>query len=111
MVTAAANPDPHGGSVYLAKTFNSWYNDFYNSMQNYDLPGFQKSLLIFCGLATLHVVVSVYLSYFRQMLSIHWRRWLTDHIMATWLGKSNYYRLQLTDTKTDNPINGLPMIS
>lgn len=92
-----------GGSVYLAKTFNSWYNDFYNSMQNYDLPGFQKSLLIFCGLATLHVVVSVYLSYFRQMLSIHWRRWLTDHIMETWLGKSNYYRLQLTDTKTDNP--------
>ena len=37
-----------GGSVYLAKAFNSWYNDFYNSMQNYDLPGFQKSLLLFC---------------------------------------------------------------
>jgi ABC-type uncharacterized transport system, permease and ATPase components len=92
-----------GGSVYLAKAFNSWYNDFYNSMQNYDLPGFQKSLLLFCGLATLHVVVSVYLSYFRQMLSINWRRWLTDHIMETWLDKANYYRLQLTDTKTDNP--------
>ena len=92
-----------GGSVYLAKSFNSWYNDFYNSMQNYDLPGFKKSLLIFCGLASLHVVVSVYLSYFRQMLSINWRRWLTNHIMETWLDKGNYYRLQLTDTKTDNP--------
>lgn len=23
--------------------------------------------------------------------------------MENWLGKANYYRLQLTDTKTDNP--------
>lgn len=92
-----------GGSVYLSKRFNEWYNTFYNSLQDYNLPGFTDSLVMFCILATIHVVVAVYLSYFQQMLSIQWRQWLTDHIMASWLDKGNYYRLQLTDRQTDNP--------
>lgn len=92
-----------GGSVYLSKRFNEWYNTFYNSLQDYNLPGFTDSLVMFCILATIHVVVAVHLSYFQQMLSIRWRQWLTDHIMASWLEKGNYYRLQLTDRQTDNP--------
>lgn len=92
-----------GGSVYLSKRFNEWYNTFYNSLQDYNLPGFTDSLVMFCILATIHVVVAVYLSYFQQMLSIQWRQWLTDHIMTSWLDKGNYYRLQLTDRQTDNP--------
>ena len=91
------------GSVYLSKRFNEWYNGFYNALQDYNLPGFTDSLVMFCILATIHVVVSVHLSYFQQMLSIHWRQWLTKHIMANWLDKGNYYRLQLTDQQTDNP--------
>lgn len=92
-----------GGSVYLQKVFNSWYNDFYNTLQNYDLPGFSHQLMMFCILATIHVVVSVHLAYFRQMLQINWRRWMTSHVMANWLDKGTFYRLQLTDIKTDNP--------
>ena len=92
-----------GGSVYLSKLFNEWYNSFWNALQNYDLPKVSHYLLVFCGLATIHVVVSVYLTYFQQMLSINWRKWLTQHVMDTWLDKGNYYRLQLTDKKTDNP--------
>lgn len=91
------------GSVYLSKRFNEWYNGFYNALQDYNLPGFTDSLVMFCILATIHVVVSVHLSYFQQMLSIHWRQWLTKHVMANWLEKGNYYRLQLTDQQTDNP--------
>lgn len=92
-----------GGSVYLQKVFNSWYNDFYNTLQALDFPAFKHQLLIFCGLATVHVIVSVYRSYLQQMLEIKWRNWLTTHVMSTWLDKANYYRLQLTDRRTDNP--------
>ena len=91
------------GTVYLSKQFNEWYNSFWNALQNYDLPGVTRYLLLFCVLATFHVAVSVYLSYYQQMLSIKWRQWLTQHVMTTWLNKGNYYRLQLTDKKTDNP--------
>ena len=91
------------GSVYLSKCFNEWYNDFWNALQNYDWPKVKHYLLVFCGLATIHVVVFVYLNYFQQMLGIYWRQWLTEHVMGSWLEDGTYYRLQLTDRKTDNP--------
>lgn len=48
-------------------------------------------------------MVFVYLNYFQQMLGIYWRQWLTEHVMSFWLEDGTYYRLQLTDRKTDNP--------
>ena len=43
------------------------------------------------------------IAYFRQMLEIVWRRWMTKALMQEWLAKGNFYRLQLTDRRTDNP--------
>ncbi len=91
------------GAVYLATLFNSWYKSFWDSIQNYDVPGFKHYLLVFCGLATIHVVVSVYNSYLRSCLAIRWRRWLTAKVMGEWLSDNAYYRMQLADRNTENP--------
>ncbi len=92
-----------GGSVYLATAINTWYKTFWDTLQNYDLDGFKHQLLVFVMLATIHVLVTVYNKFIQSKLSIEWRRWLTENIMSTYLKDSTYYKIQLTDTYTDNP--------
>src|SRR5262252_2552005 len=91
-------------TVGLNVRFNTWYNDFYNTLQQYDWAQFWRQLAIFGILAFLFIVVAVYSLYLRQILHIRWRRWLTDRFLRNWLGNQSYYRLQLDQVATpDNP--------
>ena len=91
------------GSVYIATSINSWYKEFWDTIQNYDIDGFKHQLIIFVILASIHVVVSVYNAYLKSCLAINWRTWLTGKTMTRWLESDNYYKLQLADKNTDNP--------
>lgn len=91
------------GAIYIAKAINEWYKAFWDTIQNYDLEGFKYQLGIFCLLATIHVFVSVYNAYLRSLLAIDWRTFLSEKLMDHWLDEESYYKLQLTDRKTDNP--------
>ncbi len=92
-----------GLSIYLAKVFNDWYKDFWDCVQKYDLNGFIGMLWLFVFLATLHVCISVYKQYIIAALEIRWRRWLTENYLQRYLKQGAFYKLQLTDQKTDNP--------
>lgn len=92
-----------GGSIYIATSINSWYKDFWDTFENYDVEGFKHQLVIFVILATIHVFVTVYNAYLKSRLEINWRTWLTNKTMERWLKSDNYYKLQLMDKKTDNP--------
>jgi len=91
------------GLVYLNVQFNSWYNDFYNALQDKKQAEFFKQMLKFCVLASSYIVVAVYAFYLNQMLQIRWRRWMTDRYLQEWLSQRTYYRMQLTGKQTDNP--------
>lgn len=91
------------GLVYLEVLFNRWQNDFYNALQNKDMTAFYELLWYFSFLAAIFIAAAVYQSYLNQMLQIRWRRWLTERYFAEWIGNRTYYRMQLTDTGTDNP--------
>ena len=91
------------GSIFVAASINSWYKDFWDTIQQYDVDAFGHQILIFAGLATIHVLVSVYKSFLCSRLAVSWRRWLTGKVMNEWLEHSTYYKLQLTDKLTDNP--------
>src|SRR5215471_14383928 len=90
-------------TVGLNVRFNTWYNDFYNTLQEYDWNQFWRQLAIFGVLAVSFIVVAVYSLYLRQILHIKWRRWLTDRFLRDWLGNQSYYRMQLNQATTDNP--------
>lgn len=90
-------------TIILAKMFNDWYKEFWDNVQNYNISGFYGGLWLFLFLATLHVCNEVYKAYVVSALCIRWRRWLTEHYMARYLRGSAYYRMLLTDQKTDNP--------
>jgi putative ATP-binding cassette transporter len=91
-------------TVGLNVRFNTWYNDFYDALQQYNWTQFWRQLVIFGIIAFLFIVVAVYSLYLRQILHIRWRRWLTDRLLHNWLENQSYYRLQLNQATTpDNP--------
>ncbi len=88
--------------VAISVWFNSWYRDFYNALQNKDLAAFTTLIGYFCGIAAVAILIAVYKLYLTQMLTIRWRRWLTEQHFAAWLAHKNYYRLEQAGY-TDNP--------
>src|SRR3954470_21419974 len=61
-------------AVWLNVRLNSWNNDFYNALQEYDWPKFWWQFAIFGMIAASLIVVAVYQQYLRQILQIRWRR-------------------------------------
>jgi len=90
-------------TVYLEVLFNSWYNDFYNTLESRDFEDFKYQLLKFCVLATGFIVLFVYQAYFNQMLQMRWRRWMTQRYLGDWFARRAYYALQTFGSETDNP--------
>lgn len=92
-----------GFSVFIAKQVNTWYNDFYNTLQEYDFDGFCSQMLIFIVLATFHVFVTVTNYYMKQKLMIEWRHWLSTFYMKKWINNGVFYKMHFIDGNTDNP--------
>jgi vitamin B12/bleomycin/antimicrobial peptide transport system ATP-binding/permease protein len=82
---------------------NQWRNRFYNALQEHDWNGFVRELIIFCVLAAVLVVQSIYRLYLNQWLQIRWRRWMTHRYLDQWLHEANHYRMQLQGDTADNP--------
>jgi putative ATP-binding cassette transporter len=91
------------GQVYLLVLLNTWYQQFYDALQNLDQAAFGRLILRFAVLAAFYIATAVYSLYLRQMLEIRWRRWLTDRWIGDWLADRAYYRMRLVETGTDNP--------
>jgi vitamin B12/bleomycin/antimicrobial peptide transport system ATP-binding/permease protein len=91
------------GLVYLNVQFNTWYNDFYNTMQEKRAEDFWPLIGWFTFLAFVYIWAAVYRLYLRQMLEIEWRKWLNERYLQDWLGERAYYKLQLLARATDNP--------
>ena len=89
--------------VYLLVQLNNWYNEFYNSLQNYEADLFWPLVGKFTIIAFTYILIAVYAIYLRQMLQLKWRIWMTNNYLSNWLNKQVYYRLQLNGKSTDNP--------
>lgn len=89
-------------SVAISVLLNNWYRDFYNALQEKDTAAFSHLILYFGGIAAIAILGAVYRLYLTQMLTIRWRRWLTEQHFARWLAHKNYYHLE-TGAYTDNP--------
>src|SRR5690606_7966037 len=75
----------------------------YTALQDLDESGFWSAMLLFAGLATIHVARSLFDFYIQQAFTIHWRIWLNEKLLGSWLGKQAYYRSQYLDAPVDNP--------
>src|SRR5712691_4948578 len=89
--------------VWLNVRFNTWYNAFYNALQEKNWDVFIRQLGLFGVLAGFFIVSAVYQIYLQQWLQIRWRRWLTTRYLGRWLGESTHYRMRLKGDSVDNP--------
>ena len=90
------------GNVYISVRINEWNSAFYNALQTFNGSEFFHQLFLFCILAALAIIMSVYALYLNQMLQVRWRRWLTRRYLGSWLADRAYYHLQIQNN-TDNP--------
>jgi putative ATP-binding cassette transporter len=88
--------------VYINVRINSWNAEFYNALQKKDWHTFISALGTFSILAFSYILLATFQIYFRQMLEIRWRRWITHDFVARWLKDNAFYRIQ-RDGSTDNP--------
>ena len=79
--------------VAIDVLINKWNNRFFNALQDKDWDRFVTEIGIFCVLASLAVVLSVYQLYLNQWLQIRWRNWMTRHYLGEWLDGPNHYRM------------------
>lgn len=89
--------------VYMSKLLNDWNARFYNALQEKDQAAFYAELWYWTVLVAIFIVVAVYRLWLRQLLTIRWRRWLTDSYFSDWLGERTYYRMELVSHGADNP--------
>jgi len=63
---------------------------------------FQHELVLFFTAMTIGVPIFVLYSYFREILSIHWREWLSDRILSKYFENRSFYYLE-SNSQVDNP--------
>ncbi len=88
--------------VAMSVWFNGFNRDMYNALEKKQYEVFVKLIGYFCGMAAVYIAIGVTQTYLTQMLTISWRRWLTEKHFSKWLAHKNYYRLEQQGA-TDNP--------
>jgi putative ATP-binding cassette transporter len=89
--------------VGMDVVFTTWYNYFYDALQDYKRNAAYDLIWIFLFLAAVYIVVGVYRYYIQQFLALRWRRWMTEQFLDRWLEKRSYYYLENFSESTDNP--------
>jgi putative ATP-binding cassette transporter len=90
------------GIVYINVRLNSWNAEFYNALEAKNWGAFKAAILLFTVLAFSYIFLAVFRIYFRQLLEIRWRRWITEEFIGRWLKHQAFYRIE-RDRLTDNP--------
>jgi putative ATP-binding cassette transporter len=88
--------------VYINVRLNAWNASFYDALDKRNWPVFKSSLAEFAVLAFSFIIIATFRTYFRQMLEIRWRQWVTNTNLTKWFTHQAYYRIE-RDHLADNP--------
>jgi putative ATP-binding cassette transporter len=89
--------------VYVSKLINSWNARFFNALQDRNADVFWSELGYWVVLVALFIVAVVYRTWLMQLLTIRWRRWLSQVYFRDWLADRTYYHMELTRRGVGNP--------
>jgi putative ATP-binding cassette transporter len=89
--------------VYISKLINSWNARFFNAIQERNADAFWSELGLWVILVALFIVAVVYRAWLMQLLTIRWRRWLSQVYFHDWLADRTYYHMELTRRGVGNP--------
>ena len=90
-------------SVRISVLVSYANNDIFTALQNVDPTGFFGAMGVFGVLATISVALALFSFYIEQRLTIRFWEWLTDTVLADWLGDAAYHRGRYAPGAVDNP--------
>ncbi len=76
--------------------------NFMTALSGKDVPNFYRYLLIYGSVFVIGIPVVVFYGWVRDKLAVHWRKWLTNHLLDKYFAKRAYYRIN-NNTEIDNP--------
>ena len=88
--------------VYMWKLLNAWNGRFFNALQDKNADAFWAELQYLEMLVAIFIIAPS-TGMAAQLLTIRWRRWLSEGYFGDWLADRTYYRMELTSQGTDNP--------
>ena len=92
------------GQVGISVRLSFFNRDWFNAIQEKNAAEFWRQLLyVFTPWAFFYVASAVIEYVLKSMLTIRWRRWLTEHYVQRWLGAHTHYGMTLQGGDADNP--------
>ncbi len=92
------------GQVGISVRLSFFNRDWFNAIQEKNAAEFWRQLLyVFTPWAFIYVTTAVVEYVLKSMLTIRWRRWLTEHYVRRWLGAHTHYGMTLAGGDADNP--------
>jgi putative ATP-binding cassette transporter len=89
--------------IVIQVRFNIWNRDFFDALESRDRAAFFGQMGLFMALAGASMVTAVFQLYVRQLLQLHWRRWLVRRLQRRWLEGGRHYQLNFLEGAADNP--------
>ncbi len=75
---------------------------FMTALSTKDAPTFYHMLKIYAAVFIIGTPIVVIYAWVRDKLALHWRNWLTNHLLEKYFQNRAYYRIN-NDAKIDNP--------
>lgn len=92
-----------GFFIFISIELNYLNNAVFTALQDLNVNKFLNCLGIVSLYACFAIACFTSKNYLLQRLDIRWRKWMTDHLVDTWMRDKRYYHLQLKGDGTDNP--------
>lgn len=89
-------------TYFLAKMSYA-YADLFNAMDARNVNAIWLYLGLYAGLFSANLFLRIFNVHFRNLLIIHWRRYMTKIFLTDYLHANLYNQLELKDYDSDNP--------
>ena len=90
-------------NVRLSVLISYGNNGLFTALQKLDAATFGRYIAIFVVLLVVAVTLALVIYYVERRLIIQFWEWLTDTVLADWLGDTAYHRGRFTVDAVDNP--------
>ncbi len=82
---------------------NHWNRLFFDSLESRDTVALSWSVLWFILIIAAMATIGVGIVFTRETLQVRWREWIVSRLLARWLSRQHFYRLQSSGLGPQNP--------
>ena len=82
---------------------NHWNRWFFDSLEARDVDGLTSAVFVFALIIAAMAAIGVGIVLTREMLQVHWRAWIVEHLVDRWLSRQRFYHLNVTGKEPPNP--------